>query len=44
MNKFNAQKTMYDGLVFDSLHERKRYVELKLLMKAKEIQQKNIAN
>ena len=37
MNKFNAQNTMYDGLVFDSLHERKRYVELKLLMKAKEI-------
>lgn len=37
MNKFNAQKTEVDGIVFDSKKEAKRYQELKLLERAGEI-------
>ncbi len=35
MNKFNAQKTEVDSIVFHSKKEASRYVELKLLMHAK---------
>jgi len=30
-NKYNARKTKYDGHTFDSMAERNRYVELRLL-------------
>jgi hypothetical protein len=36
-NKFNAKKTQIDGLVFDSLMESRRYIELKILLKAGKI-------
>lgn len=34
MNKYNAKKTPYDGYVFDSGKECRRYKELRLLEKA----------
>ena len=34
MNKYNAKKTVVDGITFDSLKEARRYQELKLLEKA----------
>lgn len=36
-NKYNAKKTVVDGIEFDSIREADRYCELKLLEKAKEI-------
>jgi len=33
-NKYNARKTVVDGIIFDSGHEAKRYGELKLLERA----------
>jgi len=37
MNKYNAIKTVVDGITFDSKKEARRYSELKLLERAKEI-------
>lgn len=37
MNKYNARKTVVDGIQFDSIRESKRYGELKLLERAGEI-------
>jgi len=37
MNKYNAKKTMVDGIVFDSKKESQRFAELKLLEKAGQI-------
>lgn len=36
-NKYNAKKTVVDGIEFDSIREADKYCELKLLEKAKEI-------
>lgn len=36
-SKYNAKKTVVDGIEFDSLREADRYCELKLLEKANEI-------
>lgn len=36
-SKYNAKKTVVDGIEFDSIREADRYRELKLLEKAKEI-------
>lgn len=36
-SKYNAKKTVVDGIKFDSKREAERYCELKLLEKAKEI-------
>lgn len=36
-NKYNAKKTVVDGIEFDSIREADRYCELKLLEKANEI-------
>ncbi len=36
-SKYNAKKTVVDGIEFDSIRESERYRELKLLEKAKEI-------
>ena len=36
-NKYNAKKTMVDGILFDSVKESRRYQELKILEKAGEI-------
>ena len=36
-NKFNAKKTAVDGHTFDSKAEASRYIELKMLKKAKKI-------
>lgn len=36
-NKYHAQKTIVDGIVFDSRREARRWCELKLLEKAGEI-------
>lgn len=36
-NKYNAQKTPYDGMVFDSRKEAERYIVLKALEKQGEI-------
>lgn len=36
-SKYRAQKTVVDGIKFDSKREAERYCELKLLEKAKEI-------
>ena len=36
-SKYNAKKTVVDGIEFDSIREADRYCELKLLEKAKEI-------
>lgn len=33
-NKYNARKTVVDGITFDSAHEAQRYGELKLLERA----------
>lgn len=38
MNKYNAKKATFNGITFDSKHERDRYVELVLMEKAKLIQ------
>ena len=38
MNKYNAKKTQFNGITFDSKHEKDRYVELTLMEKAKAIQ------
>ena len=37
MNKYHNKKTTIDGITFDSKAEAKRYVELKLLLRAKKI-------
>lgn len=37
MNKYHNTKTTIDGIKFDSKAEAKRYIELKLLQKAKKI-------
>lgn len=37
--KYNAKKVRDDGFLFDSKSEHKRYLELKLLIKAREISQ-----
>nr|DAF46547.1 MAG TPA: Endonuclease [Myoviridae sp. ct1ba2] len=37
LNKYNAKKTVVDGIEFDSIREADRYCELKLLEKAKKI-------
>jgi len=37
MNKYNARKTVIDGITFDSIKEANRYQELKLLERAGEI-------
>lgn len=36
-NKFNARKTVVDGITFDSAREARRYQELKLMERAGEI-------
>ena len=38
MNKFRAKKTEFNGIKFDSIHEKNRYVELVLMEKAQVIQ------
>jgi len=38
MNKYHAKKTEFNGIKFDSKHERDRYVELLLMEKAQAIQ------
>lgn len=38
MNKYRNKKVILDDYVFDSIQESRRYKELKLLLKAKEIQ------
>lgn len=38
MNKYRNKKVIVDGYVFDSIQESERYKELKLLLKAGEIQ------
>lgn len=37
MNKYSAKKVIYDGKVFDSRKEAKRYAELRLLERAGQI-------
>ena len=37
MNKYGAKKTTVDGITFDSVKEARRYQELLLLQRAKEI-------
>ena len=37
-SKYGANKTEIDGIVFDSVKEKRRYIELKLLEKAGKIQ------
>jgi hypothetical protein len=37
MNKYNARKTVIDGIKFDSKKEAARYCELKILLQAGEI-------
>jgi hypothetical protein len=36
--KYGNKKVVYDGIVFDSVKEKRRYIELKLLEKAGKIQ------
>ncbi len=36
-NKYNARKTLVDGIYFDSIAESHRYIDLKFLQKAGEI-------
>lgn len=36
-NKYNARTVVYDGITFDSVHERNRYIELKELQEVGEI-------
>ena len=38
MNKYHAKRCEFNGLKFDSKHERDRYIELVLLEKSKAIQ------
>ena len=38
VNKYHAKKSTFNGITFDSKHERDRYVELALMEKAKAIQ------
>lgn len=38
MNKYHAKKTEFNGIKFDSIHEKNRYVELLLMERAKAIQ------
>lgn len=38
MNKYHARKAEFNGIAFDSKHERDRYVELMLMQKAGVIQ------
>ena len=38
MNKYHAKRVEYDGIKFDSIKEKNRYVELKLMEKANAIQ------
>jgi hypothetical protein len=38
VNKFNAKRTEVDGITFDSKKEAARYLQLKLLQKAGQIQ------
>ena len=38
VNKFHAKRCTFNGLTFDSKHERDRYIELTLMEKAKAIQ------
>lgn len=38
MNKYHAQKTILDGITFDSKHEAERYAKLKLLQRSGRIQ------
>ena len=38
MNKYHAKKEVVDGITFDSRHEAARYRQLKLMEKAKAIQ------
>ena len=37
MNKYHAQKTIFDGIKFDSKRESERYAELKLLQRSGQI-------
>lgn len=37
MNKYHAKKAEFNGIKFDSIHERDRYVELLLMERAKAI-------
>lgn len=37
MNKYGNRKIYFDGIYFDSILEKNRYIQLKLLEKAKEI-------
>ena len=37
-NKFHAKKAEFNGITFDSIHEKNRYVELVLMEKAQVIQ------
>lgn len=37
MNKYHAQKTLLEGIKFDSRHEAERYAELKLLQRTGKI-------
>ncbi|MCK5132674.1 MAG: DUF1064 domain-containing protein [Candidatus Sabulitectum sp.] len=37
MSKYNARRTLYDGVWFDSQKEQQRYVQLKLMLKAGKI-------
>ena len=34
MNKYHNKKVIYDGITFDSIKEKNRYIELKLLERA----------
>lgn len=34
MNKYHAKKVVYNGIKFDSMHERDRYIELMLMERA----------
>lgn len=38
VNKYHAKKCEFNGIKFDSMHERDRYVELLLMEKSKAIQ------
>lgn len=40
MNKFNAKKTIVDGITFDSKKEARYYMQLKMLLKAKNIKER----
>lgn len=38
MNKYHAKKAEFNGIKFDSIHEKNRYVELLLMEKANAVQ------